>query len=223
MENLNPEDTLPGGEDIAPSDGQGSESEVVELKDILKSALGKEFPDNESALKSIKDTYSFVGKAGWYKKAVDAVATAKGLDEKGAVKYIMENLPQEPLPQTPAPQVEQPAVDQNKFISREQYENDMFFSKNPDLEPHRALLSDLQKATNKSLSEVVQSDAFKGIYDKAKAHDEFEKSKSVLMSNPRLGQVQDKMTQAREAVKRGDTNTARANAVGAVLDAFESR
>jgi len=223
MENLNPEDTLPGGEDIAPSDGQGSESEVVELKDILKSALGKEFPDNESALKSIKDTYSFVGKAGWYKKAVDAVATAKGLDEKGAVKYIMENLPQEPLPQTPAPQVEQPAVDQNKFISREQYENDMFFSKNPDLEPHRALLSDLQKATNKSLSEVVQSDAFKGIYDKAKAHDEFKKSKSVLMSNPRLGQVQDKMTQAREAVKRGDTNTARANAVGAVLDAFESR
>lgn len=222
MENLNPEVSLPGGDDITPADGTGSESEVVELKDIMKSALGKEFPDNETALKSMKDTFSFVGKAGWYKKAVEAVAQAKGLDEKGAVKYIMENLSQEQPSVVPTSN-EAPTIDPNKFVSREEYDREMYFGKNPDLEPYKGLIGDLQKATGKTIPEIIEMDSFKNVYSKAKAHDESEKNKSVLMSNPRLGQVQDKLTQAREAVKSGDMNTARANAVGAVLDAYESK
>ena len=38
--------------------------------------------------------------------------------------------------------------------------------------------------------------------EKAKAHDEAEGSKSVLQSNPRLGVVQDKLTQSKESAKK---------------------
>jgi len=218
MENLNPDESLPGGDDITPADGIGSESSVVELKDIMKQALGKEFPDNDTALKSLKDTYGFVSKAGWHKKAIDAVAQAKNLDEKGAVQYIMETLTQEPKPIAEIPK--EPAIDPNKFVSREEYDKEMFFSKNQDYEPYKEVISNLQKATGKPLNEIVQMEAVKTLFDKAKAHDETEKTKSVLMSNPRLGAVQDKITQAKDKLSAGDHVGAKADAVAAVIDAY---
>ena len=224
MENLTPEEPLPGGAVNPPADGNGTESNVVELKDILNQALGKEgekaFKDNETALKSIKDTYTSHSKLGWYKKAVDAVAQAKGFDEKQAVNYIMETLTQEKPPVVEAPKSQEPAVDPNKFVSREEYDREMFFSKNADYEPYKEVMTNLQKATGKSLNEVAAMEPVKALFEKAKAHDATEKTKSVLMSNPRLGAVQDKITQAKTKLTAGDHSGAKADAVAAVIDAY---
>ena len=233
MDNLTPDDTLPGGNDIVPADGNGTATsdDVVELKDVLNSALkkapGQEFKTNEDALKAVTDTFAYVNKAGWHKKAIDSFAQARGLDEKSAVKLIMENTI---TPEAKAPVVE----DKSQFVSREEYDREMFFSKNPDYDPYKGLLTDLQKAQNKPLSEIVQSDTFKSVFEKAKAHDVNEKTKSVIMSNSRLGQVTDKMTEAHDAAKaaneaslRGDTRVAEKSrqqaelsATKAVMEAF---
>lgn len=225
MENHTPENPLPSGAVNTPVDGNGTESNVVELKDILNQALGKEgekaFKDNETALKSIKDTYTSHSKLGWYKKAVDAVAQAKGFDEKQAVNYIMENLTQDSKPPViEASKPQEPAIDPSKFISKEDYDRDLFFSKNADYEPYKEVMTNLQKATGKSLAEVAAMEPVKVLFEKAKAHDVSEKTKSVLMSNPRLGAVQDKITQAKTKLTAGDHSGAKADAVAAVIDAY---
>lgn len=225
MENLTPEIPLPGGGDIAPADGNGTDP-VVELKDalnqVLKKPPEKAFKTNEDALKAVKETFDYVSKAGWHKKAVDAVAKAKGLDEKGAVKFIMENLTETkqeaPVAPAPAEKATTETVDPNKFISREEYDREMFFGKNQDYTPYKDIITGLQKSTGKPLDEVVQLPAVKTLFEKAKAYDETEKAKSVLMSNPRLGAVQDKITQARDAQNAGNHSQAKEMAVSAVMD-----
>lgn len=62
MENHTP-DTLPGGADVTPQDGEGTVTPPVSLTlDELNTALGKKFDSKESAVKSIKDTFAYVGK-----------------------------------------------------------------------------------------------------------------------------------------------------------------
>lgn len=61
---FNTADTLPDGTHVDSADGGAAGSDVANLKDVLGKALGKEFPSDEVALKSVKDTFSYVGKAG---------------------------------------------------------------------------------------------------------------------------------------------------------------
>lgn len=115
-----------------------------------------------------------------------------------------------------------PQVDPNRFVSRSEFEEATFYASNPDYKAHSELISALAKKSGKPLHEVVQMDSFKTVFEKVKAADAIEQSKSVLQTNPRLGHVTDKITQAREALKTGDANTARSSAVSAVLGAYES-
>jgi hypothetical protein len=60
------DETLPGeAQDVPSSDGVAAESPVVEPEAItlaeIEKTLGKKFPNKEAALKSWKDTYSYVG------------------------------------------------------------------------------------------------------------------------------------------------------------------
>lgn len=189
------------------------QSEVANLKDVLSQALGKEFADDESALKSVKDTFSYVGKVGKFKHYIDALVEKTGGDDN-AQKYMEQILEQAGQPQ--------PAVDESKFISREQYEEDKFFAKNGELEEYREILVPLAKASGKSLHEVAQDEKFKGLLEKAQAGDAYEKSKTVLSSNPRLGAASDALTQARELQNNGNTVGASRLATQAVLDAYRS-
>ena len=200
--------------ELTSADGKGNDSKVVSIKDLLSEELGRDFPDDATALKAVKDTFSYVGKAGKYKAyndVIEKLQTKYGDTEK--VKQIMENLIDGEV---------KPQVDSKDYISRDQYETDTFFAKNSNLESHRELIEALRVKTGKSLNEVVELPSFKSVYEKARAYDESEKSKSVLTTNPRLGQVTDKMTQARESASKGDYKGASASALSAVLDAYES-
>lgn len=195
-------DSLSGGGDVNPSDGSGAASpsgnpdEIVGLKDLLKEATGKDFPSDEKALKSIKDTYDYVGQLG------------------KEIKQLKDQL-------NPLGDSGKKEIDPNKFVSREEFDEVTFFAKNQELATYKDILKSIAVANNKSLEEAVNLDAFKTIYEKAKSYDEVEKSKSVLLTNPRLGQVRDKMTEAREKNKSGDTVSAGRLATQAVLEAYD--
>lgn len=146
----------------------------------LNEALGKNYKDKESAIKSFKDTFSFVGKKA------------------------------------------EPKIDPNQFISRDQYESDMFYSKNPELNTPeiREIIDAMAKAQGVKPQDVVNKDSFKAVFSKVKGYDESQSMKSVLESNPRLSSSRDSLTQAREEAAKGNTAKAEELAVKAVMDAY---
>lgn len=112
---------------------------------------------------------------------------------------------------------EKPAEPKADYVSRAELEEIRFFDKNPDLEPYRDVLKGL-RAEGESFDQVIAKDAIKTLLEAKKEVDTTKKNKSVLETNPRLGQVTDKMSKAREALSSGDYNSAKQNAVSAVLD-----
>src|SRR5438105_10215182 len=64
--------SLAQGADVTPGDGSGADSQNVEslTLDELNQVLGKNFPSKEAALKSVKDTYSYVGSVGQLKQRI---------------------------------------------------------------------------------------------------------------------------------------------------------
>lgn len=129
----------------------------------LNQTLGKDFKDTATALKSLKDTQSYVG-------------------QKAAAN--------------PAPD----SALQSKVSS---LETQVFYASNPQYKGHEAIIN----AMGANPSEVVNNDAFKTYFEKAKVADEVTNSKSVVSSNARLSQVK---TVSDEAVAisnaRGATN-----------------
>lgn len=205
MEDITP--TLPEEADVTSAggnEGAASESpEVVSVKDVIGEVLGKQFPSDEAALKSIKDTSDYVGKLG---------QVVKKLQEKSESSVSNSEISE--LKQT---------------ITRLSDEN--FYSKNPqyDRDEYRDVLSALRATTGKPLQELVKDRSFVSLFEKANAYEQDEKTKSVLQTNPRLGQVTDKRKEAtealeksNEAVRSGNHDAARAyhdSAINAALQA----
>lgn len=198
-----PDDITPDGfsDGGNQSDAQGtvseSSAESLNLSE-LNQLLGKNFPTKDAALKSIKDTYSYTGKVGQLQKKLDELSVSEQRIEKpsqgleSTVKELQEKL-----------------------------EETTFLSERPEFKEYLPTLRELRTNTGKSLSELTTSEALKPLFEKALAQDATQKKRSVLESNPRLGQVRDKMQEARDAVKTGDVDTAKGIAVSSVLDAYD--
>lgn len=150
----------------------------------LNQALGKNYKDKDSAIKSFKDTFSYVG------KKFEDIA---------------------------------PKIDPNQFISREQYEKDMFYSQNPELNKSeiREVIDAMAKAKGLSPKDVVESDTFKAVFSKVKGYDESQSLKSVLETNPRLASTRDSFSQAKEAYKAGKKDEAESLITKAVLESMK--
>lgn len=168
------------------SDSQPAQEPVENLSlEELNKFLGKSYPNKETALKSLKDTFSYVGK------------------KKDTV--VKE------------------ALDENKFISREQYEEDMFFSKNPEYTTPemREVIKSMAKAEGIKTSEVVEKESFKKIFGAVKGYSESQNLKSVLETNPRIAQTKSLLKEAQEANASGNKDLAKELATKAVMDAYE--
>lgn len=156
----------------------------------LNERLGTKYPDMGKALEGLKETRNYVGKAGTVEK------------ENEELKKALSG-------------------NSGDFITKAQYEQDMFYSKHSDLEPYKDIINARAKELNIRPADAVENDpSLKQTLEKLRGFDKTEGAKSVLMSNQRLGQVDDKMSKAHEAVKSGDYRTASSNAVGAVMDIF---
>ncbi len=181
-----PDTTVPRVEmDVPTGEGVGNDaSKVVSLAELLNQEWGTQFKDDATALKGLKDN-RLAGKLGKYRPYIEQLESTRG-GENQALKY-MENIINQPeAPQTPASPAT-PAVDANKFISKEQYERDMWLSKNPTLADYAPVL-DALKATNpgKSYDEVKELPAFKMLFDKASEADEMKNNRAPLTSSSRV-------------------------------------
>lgn len=108
-----------------------------------------------------------------------------------------------------------------EFITKEQYEQDIFYSKNEDLAPYKDIINARAKELGIPPAEAIENDdSLKGTLEKLRGFDKTEGAKSVLMSNQRLGQVTDHIEKANEAAKAGDHRTAESSAVSAVVESF---
>lgn len=113
-------------------------------------------------------------------------------------------------------------VSPEQFVSREQYEQDMFYSRNTDLEPYKDIINARAKELGIRPAEAVVNDAsLKTTLEKLRGYDTTESAKSVLMTNPRLGQVTDDMQKAQESLKTGDIRSAESSATKAVMQMFK--
>lgn len=137
-------------------------------------------------------------------------AAVKGLKE---TKRYVGQVGQEPKAQE---------VDTSKFVSKEQYEQDMFYAGQPKLAPYKEIINARAKELGVRPADAVANDAaLKTTLEKLSGYDETENAKSVLMTNPRLGQVTDHLTKANEAAKQGDYRTAESAATKAVMETFK--
>ncbi len=173
---------LAGGASAPAGTGPSVEAGAISLKE-LNAFLGKTYLDKDTALKSLKDTFSYVG------KKIEAA-----------------------MPQTPA-------SDPTVAAELRKMSNEIFYAKNPqyDTPEYREVISKM----GENPAEVVGTPTFKNIFDKTSGYDKIQKQKTVLESNPRIGTVRNKITEAKEATKNRDYTAANKSAVGAVLDAYE--
>lgn len=235
MDDVITPEALPDVPHVSTPDGDGAEQSGSISLDELKAVLGKDFKDPASALKSIKDTYSYVGSQATYKERVSKLASALNTDEQG-VLTTLEKLMENPTPTNEVP-VENPTqpVATEGFVTRDQYQEDMFFSKNPNLEEVRDILKPLKsQAGDVSWDAFLQSDQAKRVVETFTGYKEVQAKRSVLESNPRLGAATDNLSSARQlmdevskAERMGDigaanraADEARGKAVSGVMEAF---
>lgn len=217
MEPINTQEPLPGGENVTPSDGGRNDGEGIELKDLLSEELGRKFETDEAALAAVKETFNYVGGYGKVKPVLDQLRTKFGDDAK-VLEALNKMTQDNPTPNEP------PKVDESKFVPRDVYERDNFFSKHPEFsEEQRELLEAVAAKSGKPLAEAAELPAFKNTIEKVRVAETSEKSKSVLHTNPRLAAVTDKITEAKKASQAGNHRQAASAAVGAVLDAYEQK
>ena len=228
---------LPDEQGVSSADGSAAVADLESLTELdlesLNKALGKEFKDVPTALKSIKDTFNFVGKAGNYRSTMETLTKTLGLSEDEVLKSMITNAGSAAKDTAPTKAAKK---EDAQYLTREQYETDMFFAKNGDLEPHRTVLEALAKAKGVSVQEAASSDDFKPIFEKVKGFEEIQSKRTVLESNPRLGSVTNKLDEARKAdevsraaARSGDHRSAmkahqvaKRQAVDAVLESLES-
>lgn len=173
-------ETLPGDAHVTSPDGVAAavSSDALTL-DELNRRLGKEFPDVQSAMKALTDTFSYVGK-----KKEDIAAEVR--------RELSAN-----IPQTPAP-----ASQDNAKI--QSLETRLFYTENPQYKGYEALINSM--GGEKNPAEVVNSDVFKDVFSKVKAADASDSRRSVVTSSPHLAQAKSVTDEAvRVANARGST------------------
>lgn len=238
--------TVPDGEDVTPAEGKSAD-DSISLQE-LATHLGKDFKDVDSALKSIKDTFSYIGRQDEIRNAVKEMVKRTGTDERAVlstIEKIMSQGNQNDEVVTPTEVAPQPATPEAKpntdgFVSRAQYEEDMFFNKKPEYETIKGILKPIKNSSDEykamSWSDFVQTEQVKELHETYNGYNELKGSRSVLETNPRLGAITDKMTKAKQNIKsandamragdivsaRESSRNAEQDAVRAVIESFNS-
>ena len=176
-------DTQPSGSEVAVGNEGVADMSLKELNEHL----GKDYPDKETALKSIKDTFSYTGKRKEDIKD-ELLSELKKSDNDDRITKL-----------------------ENMLLEAN------FYAENPQYKPYKDVITKF----GGNPSEAIKDPVFQSTFKKVSAFDETEKSRSVLHSNPRLGRITDKITEAKTALTGGDTQKANDAAVDAVLSAFE--
>jgi len=183
-----PLDAFTGENDIVSSDSNGSVADSSESLTLteLNAMVGRNYKDKATALKSLKETYSTVTKAGQLEQKVEKLK-AQLTDKDSALGEI------------------------------KQIKEQLFYTQNPQYAPYKETIS----AMGSNPSEVVEKDAFKKIFVDLSEYEKTKSAKSVLVSNPRIGQAKTKLDEAKDLSNKGKYVDAASAATSAVLEAYD--
>lgn len=156
-QNNSTDDTLPDGAGSSPAGGEAAVASLTLAE--MNQALGKDFKDKDTALKAMKDTFSFVGKR---KEDIEAEVRASIQQNGGGAQ--------------PSPNALESTV--------KSLQNDLFYTKNPQYQEY----SDVIASMGGNPAEVVESPAFKKVFEKAQVADKVAAQRSVVSSNSRLAE-----------------------------------
>lgn len=236
MEEVITPETLPDGSQLNPADGGGADRTGSISLDQLSEVLGKDFKDVDGALKSIKDTYGYVGSQAQYTEKISALASALNTDEQGVlstIETLMEEINNGAGGGNDAPVVV--PQDGGQYVTKE----DLFFMNNKEIADLRDVLTPLKNANDATRDmpwdQFVASDTAKKVIEPIIGYREVQSRNSILDSSPRLGSAVDKVSQANQLVEQaaqaersGDVatanramNAARQGAVASVIDAYD--
>lgn len=105
----------------------------------------------------------------------------------------------------------------SKLEEIRQIKDTLFYSENPQYKPFKDTIS----AMGNDPARVVELDAFKKIFTDLSEYEKTKKAKSVLESNPRIGQAKTKLEEAKDLNSKGLHSNATDVAVAAVLEAYD--
>lgn len=178
-----PDNSVPRSVDVAEGEGGGNDSVVKSLAEVVNHEWGTNFKDDAAALKGLQDNAMFRGKLGKYRPFIEKLETTRG-GENQALKYMEDITKDEVKPVAPQ---SAPSIDPAGFVSKDQYERDVWFSKNPAYAPYEELVSALKVANpGKSYDEVKELPALKTLVDKANEADEIKNARQPLTSSSRV-------------------------------------
>jgi len=222
-ETVSPQDTVPEVPLESTAEGEGDDNSQIKL-DQLNEMLGRDYKDVDTALKSVKETFSFVGKRDELRQNVEDVMKKTGADEQTVLTKLQTLMSEE----TPTPEAteEKPQVtpDDIRAELTARYEEDRFFDKNPDFESVKEYVKPLKQQEgfkDMSWSEFAETEQAQKLVETFSGYQEANSKKSVVESNPKIGAMTDKLSKAREAQQSGDDQTAKSNALSAVMDSFD--
>jgi hypothetical protein len=228
-EEVIPQGTVADGAHVTPPEGEGADESRISLED-LNNTLGRDYKDVDTALKSVKETYTFIGKRDDLRQGLEQVMEATGQDEQTVLdnlqKFMSNQEPQvEPQAAQPEANPEIESLKQQLSQKDAQYAEDRFFDKNADYESVRNIIKPLKGSSeefqNMSWDEFKETDVVKNVFETYATANEAQSKKSVVESNPRLGAASDKMNNARQALEQNNEAEAKAQAVSAVTDLLE--
>lgn len=221
MSEVNPQETVPEVPLESTPEGASDDESQIQLEK-LNEILGRDYKDVDTALNAVKETYSFVGKRDELRQGLEDVMKATGSDESKTLEALQSLMSTTPEPQAQDKPEFDPDVLRSELNAR--YEEDRFFDKNPDIEAMKDYIKPLKNSSDefKSMSwdEFSKTDAVARLSETFKGYEEANSKKSVVESNPRLGAISDKITQAREAQQSGNDVVAKETAVGAVVESL---
>ena len=215
---VNPQETVPEVPLESTTEGGSDDKSQISLEQ-LNSLLGRDYKDVDTALDSVKETYSFVGKRDELRQSVEEVMKATGADEQTVITKLKANLMSTEETQKPKEETVSPDT-----VPRSQYLEDRFFDKNPELEGLRDYIKPIKESSPEfkemSWDEFAKTDKVEKLVSTFSGYEEANSKKSVVESNPRLGAASDKLDKARQALQENNDASARQSAVGAVIDSF---
>lgn len=183
-----------GVENVA--DSSGGETTLSLRK--IEEATGRKFATLDDALKSLKETYSYVGKAGQAEKALKKVLAAFQAKDISELEAKVGKTTQTSS-QTPS---EDSAL---KF----KIEKLAFLVEHPEAKDHLEFLTKLAKADGVSLEEAYKSNVFQEFLKAKNIADKVTKENNTLQNNKRLGVSSDKIKRLIDEVQKNPTDVNR--------------
>lgn len=149
----------------------------------LEAVTGKTFESKEKALKSLRDTTSYVGDLG--------SKVAKYQERYGSLDQESEKSKDDD---------ESTSDSDNDVMTKEDYRREKWFDSNPQFAAHRDVIEALSEKHNVKPEEVVEMEGVKSLFSSRTELEELKSQKSVATSNNRVGQKSEEMDEANKTI-----------------------